>query len=134
MIRKKYDYADITIPAQTESITSFTLTFENCEFSKDFTLYPKQNRYIDTEDGEQEATFHDYVARIVLKDCKYNGHEITKNNVNTDQIKEFFRGWKDSLYKEGRIFYYNINGTDYTIETITDENGFFAYNILHEKN
>lgn len=134
MIYKKYDYADIIIPAQTESITSFTLTFENCEFNKDFKLYPKQNRYIDTEDGEREATFHDYVARIVLKDCKYNGYEITKDNVNTDKIKEFFKGRQTSLYKEGRTFYYNIEGTDYTIETIIDENGYGEYNVLREKN
>ena len=99
MIHKKYNYAEIPLPAQTESITSFTLTFDNCEFNKDFTLYPRQVTMIHTEDGERTATFHDYVARIVLKNCKYNGYEITKDNINSDQIKEFFKGSPHHLYK-----------------------------------
>lgn len=132
MILKKYDSAEIYIPAQTESITSFTLTFENCEFNKDFTLYPRQVTRIHTADGDILATFHDYVARIVLKNCKYNGYEITKDNINSDQIKEFFKGSPHHLYKEGRTFYYNINGTDYTIEAIDDGNG-NEYHVLQEK-
>jgi hypothetical protein len=132
MIYKKYDSAEIYIPAQTESITSFTLTFENCEFNKDFTLYPRQVTRIHTADGDILATFHDYVARIVLKNCKYNGYEITKDNINSDQIKEFFKGSPHHLYKEGRTFYYNINGTDYTIEAIDDGNG-NEYHVLQEK-
>ncbi len=132
MVYKKYNSAEIYLPAQTESITSFTLTFDNCEFNKDFTLYPRQVTRIHTADGEITATFHDYVARIVLKNCKYNGYEITKDNINTDQIKEFFKGSPHHLYNEGRTFYYNINGTDYTIEAIDDGNG-NEYHILQEK-
>lgn len=108
-----YPDEPIEISATSENISTFTVTFDKCEFADG-----NNPMRIEANVDKNFDKYENYILRIAVNNCTYNGSEFTYDKV---KMRHYRVSGKNAQC------YYNFNGVDYVVGTKDAESSWERY-------